>query len=151
MTIPPTTPGAVSTSQPPRTALLTNITEQTSLLQQLFTVLTTSTSTSAPQQNTTPPGLAIPNIYASLQKSTEELKDITEGLWEHQRVWAEMKKKESEVRRLETQVRDLISELETGRRELESLIRGDEEDEEAGGAVSNPLVEKRGKSTLGRV
>lgn len=62
-----------------------------------------------------------------------------------------MKKKESEVRRLETQVRDLISELETGRRELEGLIQGDEEDEEAGEAITNPAVEKRGKITLGRV
>lgn len=127
MAIPPAPLNVPAASVPPRTALLTNITEQTSLLHQLFTVL----ANPAPNaQSTNPPGVAIPSLYADLQARTKELESITEGLWEHQRAWAEMKKKEGEVRALESQVKELISELEGGRRELEGLIQDGQEEEE---------------------
>ena len=113
-----------STSIPPRTALLRNITHQTHLLQTIFQSLSSS-NTTAPQTSSQ----IIPESCSSLEGYTKEMQILVGELWDHQAAYRTMKRKEEQVRVLENRVKDLLTVLEEGRRELETMVldsKGDE-------------------------
>jgi mediator of RNA polymerase II transcription subunit 4 len=102
----------LSTSTPPRTLLLQNLTSQTHSLQTLFSSL------SSPTPNPT----ALSTSLASIQTSSVELEHLVQEVWYHQIAWQELERKKAEVIGLEARVRGLLRGLEGGRRELEGMV-----------------------------
>ncbi|WWC64012.1 uncharacterized protein I303_106618 [Kwoniella dejecticola CBS 10117] len=104
-----------STSLPPRQALLRNLTTQSVLLSQLFTILSASSAT----QNSN-----IQQIYTGLQLSTLDLSNLVKDAYAHQAEYAKLLEKRARVEQLEGRVRGLIKGLENDRLELERLVEG---------------------------
>ncbi|ORY28782.1 vitamin-D-receptor interacting mediator subunit 4-domain-containing protein [Naematelia encephala] len=113
-----TLPSQIS-SQPLRTQLLTNLATQHSHLLDLFTQLSTPTSSIASSSSFQHP---INQLYSLLSEKTTELAYLVEETERHQAAWRELERKKKEVVELEGNVRALISTLEQGRRELQVLV-----------------------------
>ncbi|WRT69082.1 uncharacterized protein IL334_006065 [Kwoniella shivajii] len=104
-----------SSSTPPRQALLQNLTTQSLLLTQLFSLLSSQSST-----NQQPNGAE--QIYAAIQLSTLDLSNLVRETYAHQDEWRELQSKKRQVELLEGRVRSLMKTLESGRIELEGLV-----------------------------
>ncbi|WVR09046.1 hypothetical protein IAU60_006106 [Kwoniella sp. DSM 27419] len=117
----PVSPGSSSepsSSLPPRTSLLQNLSTQSILLTQLFSLV------AAPSQGTPAPQTtgAIEQIYAALQLSTLDLSSLVKEAHEHQAEWKRLQEQKAEVEMLEKRVRGLVQSLEHGRKELEGMV-----------------------------
>ena len=118
MTQPLPEAGPSPSGLPPRNRLLTNLSTQSSLLTQLFTQI-------SQRQQSAQPSLSNPtaSTYTSLESSVDELGAIVKDLKAHQAAWARLEERRKEVKILEMEVRRVIGELESGRRELEGMVK----------------------------
>ena len=121
-------PSSSGESIPPRTAILTKVTQQTALLSQLFTSLTQQSTPSSPFAP--PIHQASLDLYSQIGKSDDEISNLTRDVWAHQKAWKELERKKKEVQELDAKVRQMIMGLEKGRRELEVLVVTGKEVEE---------------------
>lgn len=112
---------------PPRTAILTKVTQQTALLSQLFTSIT-QPAPSSPFAS--PIHQASLDLYSQVERSDDEISNLTKDVWAHQKAWKELERKKKEVQDLDAKVRQMIMGLEQGRRELEILVVTGKEVEE---------------------
>jgi hypothetical protein len=107
-------PEASSSSTPPRTRLLTNLSTQSQLLDQFFTSLSSNSTT---QQS------PLPNLYSLLKETTDDLLKLRKDVQAHQEVWTRIERKKKEVVDLERRSRGLMRTLEAERRELDLMVR----------------------------
>ncbi|WWC91200.1 uncharacterized protein L201_006142 [Kwoniella dendrophila CBS 6074] len=129
---------STSTLIPPRQALLQNITTQSILINQLFTLLGSSSSSSSLSgtnntglpsqgssgvQNGNIGGMGgVEQIYHSLQLSTVDLSNLLKYTYKHQEEYKKVIEKKEKVELLEKKVRNLIKNLENDRIDLEELV-----------------------------
>ncbi|WVW79371.1 hypothetical protein I302_101339 [Kwoniella bestiolae CBS 10118] len=110
---PPSNPS--SSSLPPRQSLLQNLTTQSLLLTQLFTLLSYSSSN-------TPQTQGIEQIYTALQLSTLDLSNLLRETYTHQEEYQKLLDKKQNLEKLEGRVRGIIRVLEADRVELEGMV-----------------------------
>ncbi|WWD21288.1 hypothetical protein CI109_105772 [Kwoniella shandongensis] len=113
------------TSPPIRLSLLQNLTTQSLLISQLFTLLASPPPPSSSGSSsiiTSPIPAQISQLYAALQLSTLDLSALVREAHAHQEEWRALMDKRSEVERLERRVRGLVKGLEKGREELEGMV-----------------------------
>jgi len=103
-----------SSSSPPRTRLLTNLSTQSQLLDQFFTSLSSSSTN---QQS------PLPHIYTLLKETTDDLLKLRKDVQAHQEVWTRIERKKKEVVDLERKSRALMRTLEGERRELDLMVK----------------------------
>ena len=103
-----------SSSPPPRTRLLTNLSTQSQLLDQFFTSLSSSSTN---QQS------PLPHIYTLLKETTDDLLKLRKDVQAHQEVWTRIERKKKEVVDLERKSRALMRTLEGERRELDLMVK----------------------------
>ena len=112
-------PSSSSTpSRPPRELLLANLSTQSNLVNQIFTIIS---NPPAPQP-TLSSSHPVAQLYTSIGASVDELAGIVDGVWEHQSAWRNLERLKDQVRSLDRNVREVIGELEKGRIELESMV-----------------------------
>ncbi|OCF79199.1 hypothetical protein I204_01146 [Kwoniella mangroviensis CBS 8886] len=116
---PSSTPSSSSSSIPPRQSLLQNLTTQSLLLTQLFTLLSSSPSSTAPNPGQ---GGGIEQIYTALQLSTLDLSNLLRDTYTHQEEYKKLLDKKNNLENLEQRVRGLIRGLEHDRIELEQMV-----------------------------
>jgi len=103
-----------SSSPPPRTRLLTNLSTQSQLLDQFFTSLSSSSTN---QQS------PLPHIYTLLKETTDDLLKLRKDVQAHQEVWTRIERKKKKVVDLERRSRALMRTLEGERRELDLMVK----------------------------
>ncbi|WVF65530.1 hypothetical protein IAT40_000258 [Kwoniella sp. CBS 6097] len=136
----PSSSSSMSSSQAPRQSLLQNLSTQSILITQLFSLLSSPppSSTTGPSTQSNfgtspnPSAQAIEQIYAAIQLSTLDLSSLVKETYEHQAEWQRFLAKKKEVENLEKRVRGVMRRLEGSRGELEGMV-------EAGRAVRNDI------------
>ncbi|KAK8844058.1 hypothetical protein IAR55_006852 [Kwoniella newhampshirensis] len=119
---------SVSSSPPIRLSLLQNLSTQSLLLSQLFTLLA-----SPPAPNTSSSTISSPvpqqisQLYAALELSTLDLSNLVREAYAHQEEWRALMEQKAEVERLEQRVRGLVRGLEKGREEMEGMVQSGRE------------------------
>jgi hypothetical protein len=99
---------------PPRTRLLLNLSAQSQLLDQVFTTLSSPTSTNTSQ---------LPNLHQLLQETTNDLLSLRKDVAAHQEVWARIEKKKKGVVDLERRSRGLMRALKVESEELAVMVK----------------------------
>ncbi|WVQ93199.1 hypothetical protein IAU59_000263 [Kwoniella sp. CBS 9459] len=117
-----------SSAQAPRLSLLQNLSTQSILITQLFSLLSAPPATNVTSQQLNPNininsnAQAIGQIYAAIQLSTLDLSSLVKETYEHQKEWQRFLAKKKEVEGLEKRVRGVMKRLEGCRGELEGLV-----------------------------
>ncbi|KAK4687688.1 mediator of RNA polymerase II transcription subunit 4, partial [Tremellales sp. Uapishka_1] len=108
-----------NTAAPPsiRSALLSNLSTQTTLLTQLFTTLSQPSSSST----------SLPSLYSSFQNTSADLSRLVEDVYDHQAKYRLMLEKKERVEALERRVRELLVSLEGDRSDLLGMVESSRE------------------------
>ncbi|OCF40943.1 hypothetical protein I317_05221 [Kwoniella heveanensis CBS 569] len=129
----PSSSSSPSSAQAPRLSLLQNLSTQSILITQLFSLLSsglppvppaTITGSQLPNfnVNANASAQAIEQIYAAIQLSTLDLSGLVKETYEHQAEWQRFLAKKREVEGLEKRVRGVMRRLEACRGELEEMV-----------------------------
>ncbi|OCF35587.1 hypothetical protein I316_02642 [Kwoniella heveanensis BCC8398] len=129
----PSSSSSPSSAQAPRLSLLQNLSTQSILITQLFSLLSSGLPPVSPATitgsqlpnfnvNANASAQAIEQIYAAIQLSTLDLSGLVKETYEHQAEWQRFLAKKREVEGLEKRVRGVMRRLEACRGELEEMV-----------------------------